>query len=94
MVKFQTNGEKGCTTVFASVDTNLSAVKERYVHFSMETNNELYAALLVKHLKEEQSRLIKKAHRDAYEQGYKDGRGKKAKKTWFAYYFCLESPCR
>ena len=93
MITFQTNGQKGCTTVFAMIDPNIPNLKESLLRFRWEASDEMFASLLVTRLHEEQERLIKKAHKDAYELGYKDGRGRKKKKTWFAGWFCIQICC-
>jgi len=51
--------------------------------FTWETGHQYSAALLQEHLNKQLRLAIENAHRLAYEQGYKDGRGKQRKKRRF-----------
>ena len=93
-IKFTRNGQKDCTQVDVEIDTALP-VEQRIISVSVERDNQISAELLCRHLDEEYHRLIKKAHQDAYEQGFKDGRQHKKMKTWFRRNFCdlNQNPC-
>jgi flagellar biosynthesis/type III secretory pathway protein FliH len=66
-------------------------VEKRVLLFEWECEHQYAAELLRIHLEEKYHNLIQAAYRKAYEQGYKDGRGRKRKKTWFSRYFQKEN---
>lgn len=51
--------------------------------FSFTCANKWYAALLTTHFNNRLSSLIEQVRKEEYERGYKDGRQKQTKKTWF-----------
>lgn len=57
------------------VDTNLL--------WYWECGSEVLAESLSKQLEDMMRRTVQKAREEEYEEGYKAGRGKKEKKTWF-----------
>lgn len=85
-INFTRNGDKECTQVVARIETDLD-VKKSVLEFTWECGTQYAAELLRVHLGEKYHALITAAHRNAYEQGYKDGRGRKRKKTWFSRCF-------
>ena len=48
-----------------------------------DCENVLYGRLLRSHLTRERDRLIEEFGKSLYMEGYRDGRSKKAKKSWF-----------
>ena len=46
--------------------------------------NEAYAGLLTRLIKERLASLVRNARAEAYEQGYKDAKAKRAKCEWFS----------
>lgn len=93
MITFKTNGKKECTEVRCEVDFGTKVPSERCLfRFTWETNDPHYAYLLAIHLEEKFTHLVRKAHRIAYEIGYKDGKNKQRKKTDFSGYLNNDSP--
>ncbi len=86
-IRFTRNGQKDCTQVHAEINTDLP-VDARVFVMKSERSNQISAELLRKYLENEYHNLIEKAHREAYEQGFKDGRQHKRKRTWFRRHFC------
>lgn len=93
-IKFNRNGQKECTQVSVRIDTDLP-VAEHTIVLETERSNQISAELLLRHLDNEYHNLIEKAHKKAYEQGFKDGQQHKKKKNWFRRNFCdhNQSPC-
>ena len=57
---------------------------ERPVYpFVWNTSDENNAELLKEHLHKQLYEAIQKARKEAYEKGYKDGRGKRTRESWF-----------
>lgn len=82
MIQFFRDGTK----VKAVIEiTGLQKLEERYPHFSFETNSTLYAELMKQTLEDNFSDDLEQIRKDAYDSGYKDGRGKKTKKSWFGW---------
>lgn len=72
-----------------SVDTLLDV--ERYRHeFSLEQGNQINARLLAVHLRARLAEIMEEARREAYLDGYRDGRAKRGRKTWFSSLFSGE----
>lgn len=94
-IKFNRNSQKDCTQVTAEIDTGLP-VELHIITLRTERSNQISSELLLRHLRNEYHNLIEDAHRKAYEQGFKDGRQRKKKKTWFRRQFCdhNQNPCR
>ena len=87
MIRFQRNGQKNCQTVYVGVETGLPT-ETRLLWFTLDCGNAEYAALLEAHLHNRLRKTIERAHQLAYERGWKDAKGKKARKaTGFALYF-------
>jgi DNA-binding NtrC family response regulator len=57
---------------------------------SWNCNSELLAELLVSHLRRRLGNKISEARQEAYAQGWKDAKAKRAKRTWFEPYFKKE----
>ena len=93
-IKFTRNGEEDCTQLSVKVETDLP-VEQSIICTTSERSNQISAELLRRHLENEYHNLIHKAHQEAYEQGFKDGRQHKRKKNWFRRHFCdhKQSPC-
>lgn len=93
-IHFTRNGQQDCTQVHIRINMNLPIEKNILVP-SWECDSQYAAALLCKHLANEYHNLIEKAHQVAYEQGFKDGKQHKKKKTWFRRNFCdlNQTPC-
>jgi hypothetical protein len=51
--------------------------------FSVNCGDEYYASLLSDHFRRKLSNRIETIRKEEYERGYKDGRGKQGKKSWF-----------
>lgn len=81
-INFTRNGQEDCTQVSVRINTNLPITEHTIVAHS-ERSNQISAELLLRHLENEYHNLIENAHRVAYEQGFKDGRQHKKKKSWF-----------
>lgn len=89
MIKFQTNNEKNCKEVFASVDFGSQKPSDECMfQFRFVCNDSHYAYLLARHFQEQ----LEQAHRDAYNQGFRDGRQHKRKKTNFVSFFGDNEP--
>jgi len=91
MIEFKTNKQMGGTTVLAIIDPGISNIDKPWLQFEWESNDEMFAALLVQRLRERQQFLIGKAHQDAYERGYKHGKGHRRKATFFSEHFCKKA---
>jgi len=93
-IKFTRNGQKDCTKINAEIDMDLPVEKRIFV-FSVDCDYQYASELLCRHLENEYHNLIENAHREAYEQGFKDGKQHKKKKTWFRGQFCdyNQNPC-
>lgn len=93
-IKFTRSGQEDCTQVNCDIDTGLP-VEKHIIILSIERGNQISAILLCKHLEEGYHNLIENAHKVAYEQGFKDGKQHKKKKTWFRRNFCdlNQNPC-
>lgn len=53
-------------------------------HFLFDCGDKYYASLLRQHLYNRLSTRIEEIRKEEYERGYKDGRSKRAKKSWFS----------
>jgi hypothetical protein len=51
--------------------------------FSFDCGNEYYAELLKQHYYKKLTSLIEEVRQEEYNRGYKDGRAKRGKNTWF-----------
>lgn len=51
--------------------------------FTWNCNDDVYAELLRRQISGKMEEHLRKIREEAYLDGYRDGRGKKAKKTWF-----------
>ena len=79
MIHYLRDGKQVRATIkykSGDLDTNL--------FFYWECGSEVLAQALATQLQANQWDSVEKALREMYEQGYKDGRDKKAKKTWFS----------
>ena len=77
MITITQNGTK----VKVTLDPNIDG---RVMILNWECNGDWYAHLLARKLNETLASKVESARREAYEQGYKDGKGKKAKLNWFS----------
>lgn len=77
MITITQDGSKVKVTLDPDIDGKVMAL-----HW--ETNSEWYACLLTRQLNKTFKDKIEAARREAYEQGHKDGKGKKAKRDWFS----------
>ena len=89
---FGTNGEKNCTEVQMVVELSLPIDNASFI-WKWEAGSSDRAYLLAREMGEQFEAAVERAHRLAYEQGYKDGRGKKRKKTAFARGFYDNGVC-
>ena len=79
---FGTNGEPDCTEVQMTVELDLPIENPSFLWtWAAGSNDRAY--LLAREMRNQFQAAVERAHRLAYEQGYKDGRGKKRKKTKF-----------
>ncbi len=81
-IDFTRNGDKSCTQVIANIETDLD-VELSILTFTWECGEQYAAELLRLYLEREYHDLIEAAHRKSYEEGYRDGKGRKRKKTYF-----------
>ena len=87
MINFSTNGKKNCTTVECRVNFGTTTPSDLCLFvFKWEATDPHYAYLLANHFQKRLQDKIEKAHRRAYEIGYKDGKGKQKRKTSFDSY--------
>jgi len=87
MIQFKRNDEPGCTQVVAEIHTGLPTATPIF-WFSHQCGNAEYAVLLQRHLFKQLRETVERAHQLAYERGWKDAKGRKARKaTGFAPYF-------
>lgn len=63
---------------------------KRILYLYWNCENAMFAGLLSSHIGAEIRDRIEAIRRQEYEHGYKDGRGKKAKKKWFRQTFRLD----
>lgn len=52
--------------------------------FTWECGNVYYAALLTRHFSNNLNQMIQSVREEEYNKGYKDGRAKRAKRSWFS----------
>lgn len=52
-------------------------------HLLWNCTDDVYAELLQRQFQNKMEEKLTAIRKEAYEDGYKDGRGKKAKKSWF-----------
>lgn len=71
-----------CNAV-ASVDVVIPYYNERSYPLSFHCSNEAYAGLLLKAMDNRLTATLKSIRQTAYEQGWKDAKGKKVRETWF-----------
>jgi len=72
------------TRVKISFDVKIPKRDDRVYTFYWECGDENYAGLLADCIEREFDRRVMKARAEAYEQGYKDAKAKRAKRTWFS----------
>jgi hypothetical protein len=77
MITFNRDDKKVCLKVS---DGPLGAV----YHFNWDCDDTYYAELLANHFDSKLDKLVQRIREEEYQRGYKEGRGKKAKKTWFS----------
>lgn len=82
-IDFTKNGQRDCTVVHIKIDLDLP-IEQCILDFTWECSTQYAAELLKRHLSAKYLSCIKNAHKKAYLQGYKDGRGKQKKKTYFS----------
>lgn len=81
-----TRKNKQAAVVNVIIDTGLDCDRPVLTLY-WDCRQQYIAVLLQKYLTKQLKESIKNAHRLAYEQGYKDGRGKKKRKTFFSGIF-------
>ena len=90
---FETNGKKDCKDVFAKISTGLP-VDLPVLYFRWTESHAHSAIFLARHLQSNIEAAIHAAHRDAYEQGWKDAKRRNRKKTFFPCIFMdNKTPC-
>jgi hypothetical protein len=57
---------------------------ESTYHFNFDCGDKHYASLLKNHFDKALRARIENIRQEEYEKGYKDGRAKRAKKSWFS----------
>lgn len=82
---------KQATEITVEIDTGLPVERSVWVA-KLNLGTQAAAYLMKKHLSNSFQGSIERAHRLAYQQGYKDGRGKKRKKTYFRTSFTKDNP--
>lgn len=74
------------TVLRAEINTDLACEKP-VLQFEWNCESQYVVVLLQAHLNKQMWESIERAHRLAYEQGYKDGRSRKKRKTSFGSEF-------
>jgi hypothetical protein len=77
------NFKREGTKVIAVIEANVSQDK-RFLHFSWDTNDEMWGELLQENLQNGLRLKLEDIRRKAYESGWKDARGKRKRETWFS----------
>ena len=77
MIKIKQLGSNVKVTLNPEID-------DKVMELNWGTNDEWYAHLLCERLNKVLCEKVESARREAYEQGYTHGKGKKAKQTWFS----------
>ena len=85
-ISFERNGNKNCTVVKARIHTDLP-VELADIMFEFSCGTQYASALLETYLNMSLQKAIETAHRNGYEQGWKDAKGRKAKAVTFAITF-------
>lgn len=88
-IKAETNGNEDCTEVRIRVSTDLPCERSDIL-FNFNTAHQYAAQLLVKHIRKELCNSLEEIRKQAYLQGYKDGRGKQKKKGVFCNHWGSE----
>lgn len=83
MIDYSRHGKQ----VRASIEIDVPGYEERILYFYWNCDNEIFAGLLASELQRQQDNNIIHDKREAYLQGYKDGRAKRAKQTFFSRLF-------
>lgn len=84
MIEIKTNEKQECNDVFVWVDFGTQEPSDKSLFpFKYTCNDPHFAYLLAAHFQKRLEEAIKQAHRDAYDQGYNDGRGHKKRKKNF-----------
>ena len=92
MISFQRNGDPNCKTVFARIVADLSNVTSDRFWLHRDFETPAVAQLVCDHLNARMEELIARAHRLAYEQGWKDKGARRRKATEFADGFTDKEP--
>ena len=77
------NINKHGTTVKVSIETGLIASSSDVLLY-WECGNDVFAELLTNQLRKKLADRIQAIRQEEYEQGWKDAKAKKRKRTWFA----------
>lgn len=91
-IHFTRNGDKKCTQVIANIETNLD-VEKSVLCFQWECGAQYTAELLRQHLNKSIGDYLQSTTREAYHEGYKDGKNKQKKKLWFSRNFIKGRVC-
>lgn len=81
-MRFTRNGEPTCTEVLLKIELDLPIERKLFI-LKWECERQYAAELLRQYLEKEYCDTIQKAHKDAYEQGWKDAKSKTRKKRNF-----------
>lgn len=74
------------TKIVAKIETGYP-VETWTTSFTFDAPSEFYRKLLLNNIRSKMDKLIHDIKEDAYNKGYKDGRAKKVKRTWFSILF-------
>lgn len=80
----KTNGKPDCKQVFLDVNSDLPCELCVQV-FSRDEESQHAAQLLTTHIRKKMAVALSDIRRTAYEQGWKDAKGRKRKATLFGY---------
>ena len=80
MVEFKREG----TAIRLSVTVAIPTAGNWIIHFDCDRGHEINAGLLLSAMEDQFESKVTKAREDAYHEGYKDAKAKRAKKTWFS----------
>jgi hypothetical protein len=79
VIEFKREGTK----VLVDVQTGIASERST-MRLSWETGSEWFAVLLVDQLRQQLGDAVKKRVEDSYNEGYKNGRAKVAKRQYFS----------
>lgn len=79
MMNFSRKG----TEVTAEIEANVG-VEKRFFTFTINLSDDVYAYMLRENFQTKMSRALQTIREEAYEQGWKAAKAKRARATWFS----------